>query len=332
LEFIVKRGRLMEKIHGGFRAKEEGTIVHLALVYDTFGGPDVFSLRDIPDIRPGTHEVTVKVLAAGINLFDLVRSEGNIRATDVTFPAVVGTDFAGVIDQVGNGVTVFSVGDQVLGRAPQGAVAEMVTTDISYVVRRPAGIPVSLAAGIPMVGRTAWAAVEALRPGKTDTVLVSAAAGGVGVMTAQLVRERGARVIGTASLANHGFLRAIGVEPIEYGQDLAARLHHMALQGITMVFDTYGEDTVNAALDLGVPSDRINTVIAHERAHNVGARTVGSSAAPPAALGCIVSRVADGRIVLPPPRVWPLARYKDAFHSLARRHGRGRRVIAISHE
>jgi NADPH2:quinone reductase len=185
-----------------------------------------------------------------------------------------------------------------------------------------------VAGSLYVVGVTAYAAVRAVAPQAGETVAVSAAAGGVGSLVVQLLASRDVRVLGIASSGNAEWLRAHGVEPVEYGDGLADRMRHAAPDGIDAFIDLFGPDYVQLAVDLGVPAERINTIISFEKAAEVGAKAEGSAeASTPAVLREIAELVTSGVIDFDVAATYPLDRVVDAFAELEQRHTHGKIVL-----
>ena len=238
-----------------------------AVIYENFGGPEVLELREIPEPHPQPGEVRVRVTAAGLNPMDggIVFFGGDLSAQfGISLPSGFGYDFAGVIDEVGGGDR-FAVGDRVFGGAMGKAVADFLVTRTEpeapdALLHAPVGISDEVAATLAVAGSTAVAALEAIDLRSGDTVLVGGAAGGVGVFAVQLARLAGARVIGTASETTFGFLQQMGVEPVAYGTGLADRVLALAPKGVSAATDLFGTETVEAALALGVPPERISAI------------------------------------------------------------------------
>ena len=238
-----------------------------AVIYETFGGPEVLELREVPEPHAGPGEVRVRVAAAGLNPMDwgLALLPEVAARFGITVPSGFGYDFAGVVDEVGGGATGFAVGDRVYGGALGRAVADFVVVKTppeapDALSHTPEGISDEVASTLPVAGRTAAAALEAIDLRSGDTVLVGGAAGGVGVFAVQLAKLAGATVIGTASESTFEFLRQLGAEPVAYGAGLADRVRTLAPDGVTAATDLFGTETVEAALALGVPPERISTI------------------------------------------------------------------------
>ena len=232
-----------------------------AVRFDRYGGIDVLYLADVEVPHPPAGEVTVAVRAAGVNPGEAAIRQGYLDSMyPSTFPSGEGSDLAGVVTELGDGVDAWAVGDEVLGWTDRRAShAEYVTVPDSYLIRKPRGLSWEVAGSLYVVGVTAYAAVRAVGAGPGDTVVVSAAAGGVGSITVQLLKVRGAEVIGIASAANHQWLTSRGVTPVAYGDDLAERIRALAPTGVDAFIDTFGEEYVRLAIELGVERDRIDT-------------------------------------------------------------------------
>ena len=241
-----------------------------AVRLDSFGGPEVLNIRQVPAPQVGPGQIRVRVTAAGLNPMDWIMTADADTAArfGLSLPAGFGTDYAGVVDQVGDGVTGFAPGDRVFGGALSRAVADFVVVDAAGGIaaneahHTPDGVDDRTAATLTIAGRTAAAALAVLEPGPGDTVLIGGAAGGVGVFAVQLARLAGARVIGTGSATSSDFLRGLGAEPVAYGDGLADRVRALAPGGVTAAIDLHGTETVHAARELGVPDARICTIAA----------------------------------------------------------------------
>lgn len=304
-----------------------------AVVYDTFGGPEVLQVRDVAEPHAGRSEVRVRVTAMGVNPLDWLVCAMPERAAawGIAPPAGFGCDFAGVIDEVGAGAEGFAAGDRVYGRAMSRAAADFAVvptapSKLYTLVHTPDGISDLLAAALPTPGLTAVAALESLELRAGDTVLVGGAAGGVGVLAVQLAKLAGARVIGTASPGTFDFLREMDAEPVEYGPGLADRVRAMAPGGITTATDLFGTETAEAALALGVPPQRIVTIAVGPNPPG-GMRASTVFDAEPADLDRITDAILAGRIAIPIAGTFPLERIRDAVRLQAGRHVHGKIVV-----
>ncbi|OBG74872.1 MULTISPECIES: NADP-dependent oxidoreductase [unclassified Mycobacterium] len=307
-----------------------GTAAARAVRFDRYGGRDVLYVADIDVPTPAAGEVVVEVRAAGINPGEAaIRSGAMEEMFPATFPSGEGSDLAGVVTAVGPGVTEFSVGDEVLGfSAQRSSHATHTVVPVNQLIRKPAELSWEVAGSLYVVGVTAYAAVRAVDPQPGETVAVSAAAGGVGSVTVQLLGLRKARVLGIAGPGNADWLRAHGAVPIAYGDGLADRLREAAPDGIDAFIDLFGPDYVQLAVDLGVAPDRIDTIISFAKAGEVGAKTEGSSdASTPEVLSEIADLVAAGTIDFEIAATYPLDRVADAYEELEKRHTRGKIVL-----
>ncbi|MFD4690960.1 NADP-dependent oxidoreductase [Streptomyces sp. NPDC058463] len=233
-----------------------------AIVYEEFGGPEVLRLVRTDDVHAGPGQIRVAVRAAGVNPVDYKIRNGWMEAAFPTpLPATPGSEFAGVVDETGEGVTGFSVGDEVLGRSATGAYAAHALADADAVAPKPEELGWEEAAALPVATATAARVLDELAVTEGETLLVHGAAGAVGSAGVQLAASRGATVIGTASPANHDYLRVLGAIPVEYGDGLVERVRAVAPQGVDAVFDAAGKGALAASVELrGGTADRIVTI------------------------------------------------------------------------
>jgi NADPH:quinone reductase-like Zn-dependent oxidoreductase len=304
-----------------------------AVRFDHYGGIDVLRVDEVEVPEPGEEEVVVEVQAAGTNPGEAAIREGRMHAVvPATFPSGQGSDLAGVVYAVGKGVNTFSVGDEVLGWSWQrSSQAEYCAVPARQLIRKPSALPWPVAGSLYVAGVTAFAAVRAVAPVAGGTVAVSGAAGGVGTITVQLLGLRGAEVIGIASESNHGWLREHHVTPINYGEGLAARLRQAAPNGIDAFIDLFGPEYLRLAGSLGIPRDRIETIVSFEAAKEIGAKAEGSGdATTTGILAEMADLVAAGHIEVPIAATYPLGRVADAYTELEKRHTRGKIVLVPS--
>jgi len=298
--------------------------------FDHYGGPDVLYVAEVDTPSAAAGEVLVRVRAAGINPGEIAIREGYLdSAFPTTFPSGEGSDLAGVVSALGDGVTEFSVGDEVLGWSWQrSSHAEYATVPVGQLIGKPAGLSWPVAGSLYVVGVTSYAAVRSTSPGPGDTVAVSAAAGGVGCVVVQLLKIKGADVVGIASEANHAWLTSHGVTPVSYGDGLAERIRVAAPGGLDAFIDLFGPDYVRLAVELGVPRDRIETIIAFAAAKEYGTKAEGSSdASTTAVLAEMAELVAAGQIEIPIAATYRLDEVQQAYAELAKRHTRGKIVL-----
>lgn len=305
-----------------------------AVVYDAHGGPEMLRIADVPEPTVGPDSVLVRVRAAAVNPVDWKIREGHMDSLlDVFFPATPGWDVAGVVERPGVAAPEFAPGDEVVGYVREdvvrrGTFAEQVAAPVRTLGRKPAGLPWAQAAGLPLAGLTAYQAlVHALRVGGDDTVLVHAASGGVGSMAVQIAAARGARVIGTASPRNHGYLRSLGAEPVAYGDGLAERVRAVAPDGVTAVLDLVGGAAPATTPEVAAPGVRLVSV-ADPRVAGYGGRYlfVRPDRADLAALGELVDA---GKLTVEVARTFPLERAADAYRFAERGHTGGKVVVEV---
>jgi NADPH:quinone reductase len=299
--------------------------------FDDYGDVDVLYLEQVEVPFAGRGEVVIAVKAAGINPGEAKIRSGVAKAVfPATFPSGQGSDCAGVVTEVGDGVEGIAVGAEVLGWSEQrSSQADYVVIPAGQLVAKPAELSWQVAGSLYVVGVTAYAAAGAVGAGQGDTVVVSAAAGGVGSVTVQLLTTRGADVIGIASAANHDWLRSVGVTPVSYGDGLADRVRAAAPRGVDAFIDTFGPEYIDLALELGVEKDRINTIIAFAAAKEHGVKSEGSQSPPDvaAALAEMAELVANGRITVPIAATYPLDDVRAAYTELASGHTHGKIVL-----
>lgn len=297
--------------------------------YNRYGGPEVLDIVEVDEPHAGPGEVRVAVRAAGINNFDSKVRQSPAIMPNRALPSGQGSEFAGVIDEVGEGSTTAAVGDEVLGWSNFEAQADFVVVPADQIAPKPATLGWAAAGGLGLVGNTAERSTRAVTPQPRETVLVSAAAGGVGLFAAQFALADGAIVIGTASEDNHDYLRGLGVIPIAYGPGLIDRLRAAAPHGIDAVIDNAGQETIEVAIELGVNPKRINTIVYFEGAAKYGISTVGGGGKKSKDLARLARLVADGTIVLPIAATYPLAEVRTAYEQLETRHLRGKIVLTL---
>ncbi len=301
-----------------------------AVRFDRYGGVDVLEVRDVDDPVAGPGDVRVAVKAAGINPGEIGIREGRMHERfPATFPSGQGTDFAGTVESTGQDVTEFEAGDEVLGWTERRASqAELVVVPADQLTPKPEGVSWEVAGSLFVAGMAAYNSVEAVAPQAGETVVVSAAAGGVGSIAVQLARRSGALVIGLAGEANHEWLRDHDIVPVAYGERQEERIKEAAHGTLNAFIDTFGGGYVALAVELGVPPERINTLIDFEAAQRFGAKTEGThSNASAARLAELAAMVADGSLEIPIARTFSLDEVREAYIELADRHTHGKIVL-----
>ncbi len=305
-----------------------------AITYSRFGGADVLELTDQPDPRPGADVVVVRVRAASVNPVDWKVRQGYLDGLfDTQFPVVPGWDVAGVVEQVGLDTPEYEVGDEVYGYVRKdwvhgGTFAELVAAPVRTLAHKPASLSFEEAAAVPLAGLTAYQSI--LRSGVREgqTVLVHAAAGGVGSFAVQIARSLGARVIGTASEANDDFLRGLGAEPVTYGDGLADRVRALAPDGVDVALDYAGGDAVATSAALLAPGGTVTSITdATARTEHGGHYVwVRPSSADLEALGALIDA---GKVAVEVGQVFDLADAAEAHRASETGHGRGKIVVRV---
>lgn len=301
-----------------------------AVRFDRYGDREVLYVADVQVPSPSIDEVVVEVKAAAINPGEAAIRSGALDSRfPATFPSGEGSDLAGVVSAVGDVATEFAVGDEVLGWSwRRSSHAEYVAVPVDQLIPKPRQLSWEVAGSLYVVGCTAYAAVRAVRPEPGETVVVSAAAGGVGTVVVQLLKTKNVTVLGIASEQNHDWLRSHGVIPIAYGDGLIQRLSAAAPNGIDAFIDLFGPEYLQLAVDLGVEPTRIETIISRDEAQQLGAKTEGSvDASTTEVLAEIAELVASGRVELPIAATYPLEQVRDAFAELEERHTHGKIVL-----
>jgi NADPH:quinone reductase-like Zn-dependent oxidoreductase len=301
-----------------------------AVRYDNYGGIDVLYLAEVPRPSPGPGEVLVAVKAAGINPGEAKIREGALREQwPSTFPSGQGSDLAGVVAEVGAGVTAFAPGDEVIGWVDtRSSQAEFAVVEAEHLTRRPSELSWEEAGGLFVVGATAYAMVRAVALQARDTVVVSGAAGGVGSVAVQLARLAGATVIGLASEVNHEWLADHGVVPVAYGAGVAERIRAAADGQVDAFIDTVGGEYVELALQLGVTAERIDTIVDFAAVGKYGIKAEGNSAGASAdVLAELAGLIDTDQLELTIAAVYPLVEVRAAYAELASGHTRGKIVL-----
>lgn len=308
-----------------------------SIALNDYGDPDVLLPTELPDPPVGPDQVRIRVRAAGVNPVDYKIRLGNLRrAFPHQTPLIPGWDAAGVVDAVGPAVTRFAVGDEVMTYARKdtvqhGTYAELVSVADTAVAAKPASLTFAAAAGLPLAGLTAIQALTAVDVGPGDVVLVHAAAGGVGHLAVQLARALGAaRVLGTASPGNHDFLRSLGAEPVEYGDELPRRVARLVGGDgrVDAALDFVGGSALAQAAELVRSPTRHVSVVDAARVKQQGGRYVfvrpdGDQ------LGALGELADAGRLRVEVSHELPLERAAEAHRLIEGGHIRGKIVLMV---
>lgn len=300
--------------------------VNRVVTFAEFGGPEVLHLEQRDVVEPGAGEVRLRMAFAGLNPVDYKIRRGGPQYSTV-LPSTLGRELSGVVEATGDEVEHLAAGDAVFGSIPVGAFADTVVVPAANMAFVPDELSMDVAGGLALAGQTAWDALASQRIGTGDTILVSAAAGGVGGILSQLAVHAGARVIGSASPANHAWLRSRGIEPVEYGSGMPDAVRALVGDVPTAAFDLHGAESVQQFLDLGIAPERINSN-AMGAAVPPGVQRVGRGGPAPDVLGTLAAMVVDGAVEVPIAGRYPLARIADAFTFLESQHLRGKVVVS----
>ncbi len=305
-----------------------------AILQDEFGGPDVLYVgeRERPLLAP--EGIIVDVRAAGVNPVDFKVREGYLqKAFPTVLPLVPGWDVSGVVAAVGPAVRGYAKGDEVLGYVRKdfvsdGTYAEQVSASTRHLAHKPAGVSFEVAAALPLAGLTAQQSLDTVGVGDGDTVLVHAAAGGVGHLAVQIAVARGARVIGTASVKNHEYLRSLGAEPVEYGDALVPAVRELAPGGVDAALDYVGGDAITASAELAKDAGRTTSNVDPKAVREVGG--LYCFVQPDAeGLSRLVAMVADGTVVVQVAKTFPLEQAADAHREQETGHVNGKLVLTL---
>ncbi len=310
-----------------------------AVAATDFGGPEVLSVIDVDVPEPGPGQVVIDVRAAGLNPYDYKSYSGMYGTDRSRLPLRLGMEAAGVVRATGADATgpagPIAVGDEVIAYPIDGGYAETLLVPASAVLPKPENLSWAQAAGLLLTGVTAAHALSVTGVGDGDTVLVHAAAGGVGSAAVQQARARGARVIGTASKEQHDYLRDLGAEPIEYGTGLVERVRAFAPDGVDVAVDAIGSDeALDASLALVPDRGRIVTLANFVGGTQAGIKVLGAGPGGDpgtefrAAARLDIVRLAEaGRLRVRVAETYPLDRAGDAHRALRTGHSPGKLAL-----
>jgi NADPH:quinone reductase len=299
--------------------------------YDEPGGPDVLHLVERPLAEPGPNEVTVEVVTTGLNHIETFVRSGTEKDWDEPYPRRSGSCFAGTVIAVGPGVVGYKVGGGVVGHVRSGAQASHLTLGVDHLVPKPRLLTFETAGGLYLAGATALDILDELEIGADDTVVISAAAGGVGSIEAQIAKHRGARVIGTCGERNFDYLRQLGIIPVKYGEGIADRIREKAPKGVTAFIDNFGQDGRELAHELGVPDARFrSSADRRDRELALLSEEPDAVAHGTEQLRRVVD-LAERRVVnVLVSGFYPLHDVAEAYDDLQKLHSRGKVVLATN--
>jgi NADPH:quinone reductase-like Zn-dependent oxidoreductase len=308
-----------------------------AVRFDHYGDVEVLNVVEVPRPTAAPGRVVVDVVAAAINLGEAAIRQGLLDDRfPATFPSGEGSDLAGVVAELGDGVNTVAVGDEVIGWTDErSSHAEAVSLPADQVVPKPSRVPWEAAASLYVAGTTAWATLESVGLKTGEIVAISGAAGGVGSITIQLARNLGATVLGIASRENSDWLESMGTTPVVYGQGLADRLRTAAPEGIDAFIDCFGGGYVDLAVDeLDVTPSRVETIIDWVAGTRHGAHVDGMSTVHD--VGSVISKLASlierEQLEVPVAATFALRDVRKAYELLEQRHTRGKIVLIARSE
>jgi NADPH:quinone reductase-like Zn-dependent oxidoreductase len=295
-----------------------------AAVYAETGDPgEVLSVAEVAEPHAGPGQVRIAVRAAGVNPVDW-KIVGGMMGGSPDEPTVPGIDAAGVVDEVGEGVTGVQVGDAVFGQAVTGSAAEYAV--LSAWAPKPGGASFEVAGGLAVAAETAVRVLDLLGLEAGQTVVVDGASGGVGVVTVQVARSRGLRVIGTAGEGNQDFVRSLGALPTLHGPGLADRVRALAPGGVDGGVDTAGKGSARDLVALTGDPHKVVT-IADFGAGELGVQVTTGGGGRGARLEQVAELLAAGRLELPIAGTYPLERIGEAYAESRAGHVRGKLVL-----
>ena len=301
-----------------------------AVQFQQYGGPEVLQLVDLPDPHPAKGQVRIRVRAAGISATDPKIRSGAL-AFGGALPQTTGRDVAGIVDELGEGVTDVKIGDRVFGISDDGAAA----AEYALLTFR-AVIPASLgfvdAAGLPVALETATRAIDQLKVTAGTTLFVNGASGGIGSTAVQLAVARGARVIGAASAANQNYLALLGAEPVVYGEGMVERVRAMAPDGVDVALDVVGNGILLELIDLAGSSEKVITLadFAGSKEHGVHFSNGFADGHGFHSLLTIGELIDAGKFWLPVDKTFPLEEIAEAHRVSETGRVRGRLAVIVA--
>jgi NADPH:quinone reductase-like Zn-dependent oxidoreductase len=296
-----------------------------ALQFSEYGGPEVISLGEAPEPHAGPGQIRIAVRAAGVNPMDWkIRSGMVAQNKPLEGTAYLGFDAAGVVDEVGEGVTDVAVGDDVFGQG-QNTQAEYAV--LTSWVRKPASVDWAVAAAAGVVVETSERVLRLLGVTEGTKLFIDGGAGGVGSTATQLAKARGAMVIASASEANQGYLREIGAIPVIYGEGMVERVKALQIGKVDAVLDAVGKTPIDDLISLTTEPSQVVS-IANFGAAESGARVTGGGAdsQPKKALAEAAELLEQSKLVIK-IQTFPFDRAAEAHQISQDGHARGKLVL-----
>ena len=296
-------------------------------VFTSYGGPENQELQDREIPKPGPGEMLIAVKAAGVNPVDWKIREGRL-GTSRPVPMGLGLAAAGVVQELGDGVTDFAVGDEVIATVPMGngGYAEHAIVRASGTVKKPEGMPFNVGAAIPVSATTAYNLTHSIELGPGQTMLVLGAGGGVGLMALQIAKVHKFGAIGVASEGKRALIEATGAQFVPSGPDFAKHVAELAPDGVDLVVDLVGGEVLRAAVPLA-KSPNLVISAADPSVVDLGG---SSPEAAPDALEKITSVIDAGLVDPNITATFPLERASEALALVEAGHSTGKTIIEVA--
>jgi len=304
-----------------------------AYVFTRYGGPETEAFVDVDRPSPGPGQLLVAVRAAGVNPVDWKLRTGYRRPGDNgerAFPAVLGSEVSGVVEEIGAGVEGFAVGDEVFGTALTGGYAEYTLVPVAIAAHKSAELSHAAAATLPVAAATAYDGVRQLDLPSGSTLLVTGAGGGVGAAAVQIARAHGLRVAGVASEGKKDFVESLGAVHVPSGPGWTERALAAVPDGIDAIYDLVGGEVLTEAAGLLADRTRLITAGAPEEdVRRLGGARV-TRARGTAVLEAVARLVLDGDLDPHITETFPLDRAGEALRTVEAGHARGKIVIEVA--
>lgn len=297
-----------------------------AAQFSRFGGPEVLEIMDLPEPHAGPGEVRIRVRAAGVNASDWKKRSGQM---DEELPQTMGYEAAGVVDEVGEGITGVQLGDKVVGVGAGGA-AQAEFAVLSTWAPIPASMDFVGAAALPSTVETAARALDQLGVTRGSVVLINGASGSIGSAAVQFAVHRGARVIGSASHATHDYLRSLGAEPVAYGEGMGDRIGAIVPEGVDLALDVAGSGVLPELIDLAGGAENVITIADFPGAQQHGVRfSRGDSGRAEYAIALALQLIDEGTFRIPVGQTFPLENVAEAHRVGESGEVRGKLILIV---
>jgi NADPH:quinone reductase-like Zn-dependent oxidoreductase len=299
--------------------------------YTNYGGPENQRFLDLPKPSPGPGQLLVKVRAAGVNPADWKRRAGFRRQTDtLEQPVAHGLEVAGVVEETGPGTAGFASGDEVFGSVVGGGgFAEYALLSVDQTALKPSNVSFTDAATLPVAGATAYDGVQQLHPGPGEILLILGVGGGVGVAAAQIARNRGTTVVGTASEQKRSFIESLEVVHVPYGPGIADRVRAASPEGVHAIFDLIGGEELREVAGLVADKSRLISAADMASIRELGGEPV-ARARSSAVLQEVGRLVAEGVLKPHVTKVFSLDQADEALALVEGGHATGKVVLEVA--